>query len=82
MFFQLRRDGIVGEIILAGDDDAGRVHIDPVDDPRAQNPVDPGEIFLTMVHQRIHQSPCVMSCCRMDHHALRLVHQDHIVILI
>ena len=82
MLLELCRYGIVGEIILACNDDAGGVHIDPVDDSRAQNSVDPGEVFLTVKHQRIHQCPRIMSGSRMNHHPLRLIYKDHIMVLI
>ena len=63
----------MGEIILAHHQHTGRVHIDPMDDPRAHDSVDAGELILAMVYQRIDQSPRIMPCRRMDNHPLRLI---------
>ena len=72
----------MGKIIFAYDQNSGGVHIDPVDDPRTHNTVNTGKLILAMGHQSIDQGSRVMSGCRMHNHSLRLIDQDHILVLI
>ena len=72
----------MGQIVFTGNDGSGGVHVNPVDDSGTQYTVDAGQILTAMIHQSIHQGPCIMSGGRMDHHPLGFVHHNHILVLI
>ena len=72
----------MGLVILAGDEDTSGIHVNAVDDPRTQDAVDPGQILPAVVHQSVYKRARIMPGRRMDHHALGLIHQDHIAVLI
>ena len=76
MLLQLGGNGIVGLVILAGDEDTSGIHVNAVDDPRTQDTVDPGQILPAVVHQSVYKRARIMPGRRMDHHALGLIHQD------
>lgn len=58
------------------------IHVNAVDDPRTQDAVDPRQILPAVVHQGVYQRARIMTGRRMDHHALGLIHQDHVAVLI
>ena len=82
MLLKLLCDVIVGEIILAGDDDAGGIHIDAVDDARAENTVDAGELVPAVVHQPIYQRAAVMPCGRVHHHPFGFVNENDVPVFV
>ena len=69
-------------VVFTDHQDAGGVPVDPVDDPRPQNAVDPGKAVPAVKHQGVDQCPALMAGGGMHHHPLRLVDQDHVVILV
>ena len=82
MFFELLCKDLVSSVIFADEQRTRCIHIDPVDDPGAQNAVDPGKVFPTMEHHSIHQSMAVVPGCRVYHHPLRLIDDKDIIVLI
>ena len=81
LFLNLLCQAEVCLVILGCHHDAGGILVQPVDDARADFPVDAGQI-LTMMHQGIDQSAGKHSCCRVHHHASCLIDDDYILVLI
>ena len=82
MDLQLFCDRIVRFVILTHDQNAGRVHVDPMHDARTHHAVDPGKLLPAVMHQTIYQGSGIVSGCRMHHHALGLIHQNDVFVLI
>ena len=82
MFLQLFRDAVVGQIVFAGDHDACSVPVDPVNNARTENAVDPGETSSAVMHECVDQCSFFMSGCGMDNETLRLIDEDHVIIFI
>ena len=57
-------------------------HVDPMDDPGTQDPVNAGQILAAMVQDRVDQGAGGMARSRMDHHLLCFVYDQKIFILI
>ena len=72
----------MGPVVFRGDDQAGGVPVNAVDDAGAQGTVDAGEGIPAVEEQGVHQSPVWMSGGGVDHHAHRLIHYDHIFVLV
>ena len=56
--------------------------VNPVNNPRTQNPVDSRKLIPAVPHQRIDQRTAVMAGRRMYHHALGFIHHQKLLILI
>ena len=69
-------------IILNRHHNAGSILIDAVNDTGSDNAVDIGKIALAVSEQRIDQSLIMMTRAGMNYHALRLIDNDEIIILI
>ncbi len=82
MFLQLPGYGLVGLVILAGDHGSCGILVNPMYDAGTHHPVDTGEFLSAVIKQGIYQGPGVMPCRRVDHHALGLVHHNHVPVLI
>ena len=82
MDFQLLGDALMGKIVLADDQDPRGVHIDAVDDSGAHHPVDSREISSAVIHQAVDQRAAVVAGGGMDYHALRLVDENNILVLV
>ena len=72
----------MGLIILADHEQSRRVHIDAVDDARTHHPVDGAQLRTTVIHHRIHERALRMPRRRMHDHPLRLIHDQHVLILV
>ena len=79
---QLGGQGLVGFIILRGDDEAAGVLVDAVDDAGPQLAAHPGEGIPAVGQQGVHQRAVRVAGGGVDHQAPGLVHHDHVVILI
>ena len=53
-----------------------------MDDPGAEFAVDAGKIVAAMIHQRVDQSAGIIAGRRVDDHALRLIDDEKMVVLI
>ena len=82
VFLELRRNTAVRRVILANDDASGSVSVDPVDDPRSKDTVDPGERVAAMIHHGIDKCAAVMTGGWMDHHSFRLIDNKNILIFV
>ena len=82
VLLQLGRNAGMCPVVLAGDDGARGIHVDPVDDAGPKDPVDSRELLPAVIQQRVHQRPAVMARRRMHHHALGLVHDNDISVFI
>ncbi len=74
--FEQLCDRIVRLVIFAHNDGSGGVFIDPVDDPRAHNPVNAGKPALAVIHDGIDQRSLIMPGRRVHYHAFRLVYDQ------
>ena len=82
MLLQLCSHQSVSRVILTCDQYSCGIHIDPMDDPRPENSVDARQLTPAVVHKAVDQRSAVMACGRMNHHAFRLVDEDHILVFI
>ena len=78
---QLGRQGCVGPVRLCRQHQAGRVLIQPVDDPRPLHSADPGEGIAAVMEQRIHQRAALMPGGGVNDHTLGLVDDQQVRIL-
>jgi len=66
---------------LGGDNQSGGILVQPVHNPRAQNPANAGKI-MAMKKQRIDECLVRIAGCRMHHHSCRFVnHNDRAVFI-
>ena len=79
---KLGGQGQVGFVVLGGDDQAGGVPVDAVDNARTQNAVDAGQAGSAVVEQGVDQGAVRMAGGGVDHHAHGLVHHDHVFVLV
>ena len=79
---ELRREGEVRGVVLRRDDQAAGVAVDAVDDAGALFAADAGETVAAVVQKRVHERPVRVTGGGVDDHARRLVHNDHVLILI
>ncbi len=82
MILELGGKGLMGGIVLGGDDEAAGVPVDAVDDPRAQGAPHAAEAVPAVVQQGVDQGAVRMPRSRMDHQPRRLVDHDHVPVLI
>ena len=82
MFFELVCKDLMGPVILADEERTCRVHIDPVDNPRAENTVNSGKAAAAVIENRIYQRMAVMPGRRVYDHSLRLIYNKDVLILI
>ena len=69
-------------IVLGNHQKSARIFIYPVNNPRSDNAVYGGKSVPAVIHDRIHKRPRIISDRRMHNHSLRLIHNQHIIILI
>ena len=82
MRFQLLGQITVSRVILAYKKSSCSVLINTVDDSRAHNAVNTGQIALTVVHNSIYQSSAGVAVCRMDYHSFGLIYHQYIIIFV
>ena len=82
MDLQLLRKRLMRLVILTDHEQPRRVHIDAMHDARTHHSVDRAELRTTVIHHRIHEGPLRMPRRRMHDHTLRLIHDQHILILV
>ena len=82
MRFQLLGQITVSRVILAYKKSSCSVLINTVDDSRTHNPVNTGQIALTVVHNSIYQSSAGVAICRMDYHSFGLIYHQYIIIFV
>ena len=79
---ELLDEGTVGGVGF-GDDEAARgVLVEPVDDPRAFDAADPGELAFAMMEQGVDESAVGVSGSGVDDHAFVLVDDDERVVFV
>ncbi len=79
---KLLRKSVMRRICFGDNQQAGRVFIDAVDDPRSFLSAHAGQAVAKMEQERIDQSAAGGAGCRMDHHACGLVDDDQVMILV
>ena len=82
MLFKLVCKNLMSPVILAYEKRSCSVHIDPVDDSRAEHPVYAGKAAATVIEHCIYQCVAVMPGCRMYNHSFWLIYYKNIIILI
>ena len=82
VYLKLFRNLSVCRIVLADDERTGRVFIDPVDDARPQNAVDPGKTLSAVIEDCIYKGSVRVPRSRMYGHSLGLIDDKEIIILI
>jgi hypothetical protein len=68
--------GVMGGVGLGDHQQAAGVLVDPVDDPRALHPADPGQAVAAMGDQRVDQRVLRRARCGVDGHSGGLVDHD------
>ena len=81
MGFELRSESVMSCVAFRHNQKAGRILVDPMNDPRPLCAADTRQAIAAMVHQRIDQRPRGRAGCRMHDHARRLVDDDQMIIL-
>ena len=79
---ELRGEGAVGRVVLRGDQQAGAVLVDAVDDAGPLLPADAGERVAAVPEQGVDQSAVRMAGSRVHDHAARLVDHDEVRVLV
>ena len=82
MVLELGGKGLVGGVVLGGDDEAAGVPVDAVDDPRTQGAPHAAEAVPAVVQQGVDQGAVRVSRGRMDYQPRRFVDHDHVPVLI
>ena len=80
MVGKLLRQSFVGCVRLGDDEEAGRILVDPVNDPGARHAIDAGQLPLTVKQQCVDQRTVPIARRRMDYHPRRLVYDDEVLI--
>ena len=78
---ELRRQPFMGDVGLGDDEQARRVLVDSVDDPRPRHSADPAEPPGAMVEQGVDQRAVEIAGGRMDDHPRRLVDDEQMIVL-
>ncbi len=81
MVGELRRQRLVGAVVLGHHHQAGGVLVEPVDDAGTADPADAGKAQPAMGNQRVDQRSGLMPGGGMHHEILRLVDDDDVVVL-
>ena len=79
---ELHGKGCVRGVILGDDENAGRILVEPVDDPRPFDAADAGKTVSAMRDERVDQRPAAVSSARMHHKPGRLVDDDDVCIFV
>ncbi len=82
MVGELGGEAVVGDVVLGDDDEAARVLVEPVDDPRPPHAADAGQAGTAMGDEGVDEGPAGMARCRVDDEAGGFVDDDEIVVLI
>ena len=72
----------MGAVIFTHDQRTGGIHVNAVDNAGSDNAVDAGQIVTAVEHQCIHKGPAVVTRRRVHYHALWLVDNDDVLILV
>ena len=72
----------MSNIIFADDKRSGRILVDPVNDARPEDTVDPGQTVSAVIEQSIYQSVLIMPRGGMNDHILRLIDDEETIIFI
>ena len=79
--FRLVRQPPVGLVVLGHDEQAGRVLVQPVNNPRAQGASDALKV-VAQRHERVGEGPVGMAGSGMDREPGRLVDDDDVAVLV
>ena len=69
-------------VVFADNDRTRGVFVDAMDDSRAHDASDPGQIILAVIHDGVDDRAAVMTGGRMYHHIFGLIDDKKVVILI
>ena len=78
----LLREVQVRCVILRNDEQSAGILVDAVDYPGTDNAVYAGKAVAAVVEQSINKSPVVVAVCRVDYHALWLVDNEQVIVLV
>lgn len=81
MVGELRRQRLVGAVVLGGHHQSGGVLVEPMDNARPPDPADAGQACAAVGDQRVDQRAGLVPGGGMDHEVLRLVDDDDVVVL-
>ena len=79
---ELGGQGQMGPVVFRGDEQAGGVPVDAVDDSGAQFAVDAGEGGAAVIEQGVDQRAVGVAGGGVDHQTHRLIDHDHVAVLI
>ena len=82
MVLKLCGEALVGKVVLRHDQKSACVHVDTVDDARALLAVNAGERVAAVVQQGVDERPVLVTGGRMHDQSLRLVHDQHVRVLV
>ena len=82
VILELRSKMRVRKVVFRGDEQAGCVLVDAVDDAGPLLTADAGERIAAMMDQRVDERPVRMAGRRMDDESFRLVDDDDVVVLV
>ena len=82
MLLQLRGNALMRQIVFADDHRACGVPVDAMHDTGPHDAVNAGKRLSAVVHNRIDKRPLVVTRGGMNHHALRLVDYENVLIFI
>ncbi len=72
----------MGKVVLRHDQQPAGVFVDAVDDARTDFSVDAGQAVSAVVQKSVDEGPVGVARRRVDDHALRLVHDQQVIVLI
>ncbi len=82
MFFDLFCYSVMCLVVLADNEGAGRVPVNPVDDAGPLFPIDSGQRIPAVIENGVDQGIVLVSGGRMDNHALGLIYNQDVSVLI
>ena len=82
VYAHLGAERLMGGIVFGNDEKAARVLVNAVDDARADGPADARQLPRAVVKQRVDERAVRVAGGRVHDHALRLVDNEQVVVLV